>query len=397
MARTPRPAAVVLPAAKVAAWRLSRQHLAGNPARDAATVARHLVGVQAQVLSSAALSIALRSKVSIDATTRGLETRKLVRMWGQRGTLHIFAADDVPTLVAARSKHEPWRRPAWLRYFRVTEPQMERAIAAVGEILDDGVPRTRAELADAIVAKHGPDFAHVIRGSWGSFLTQAGNKGYVAHAWTGDSSVRFVRPDRWLGAWRTEDTDEALRALALRYLAANGPASAVEVNRWWGVTGGGLKPVLQELGEQLTEVEVDGERGYVRTEDLPAIEAAKPSRAASVVLVGAFDPLIVGAGLRAHLIPAAHLSRVSRTAGWISPVVLIDGVAAGVWDMHRAGDRLDITVDPFARLTATQRATVVSAAKRVADALGAPARVRYGPVFAAPPRANQDDGEASSG
>jgi hypothetical protein len=58
----PKPAAITLPAANVAAWRLTRQRLRGNPAGDPETVARDLVGVQAQVLSSAALSIALRSK-----------------------------------------------------------------------------------------------------------------------------------------------------------------------------------------------------------------------------------------------------------------------------------------------------------------------------------------------
>jgi Winged helix DNA-binding domain len=395
MPRKALPAAVVLRAEKVAAWRLARQHLAGNPARDAVSVARDLVGVQAQVLSSAALSVALRSKVTVDATTRGLKSRKLVRMWGQRGTLHVFAADDVATIVAARSRHEPWRRPAWLRYFRVTEPQMERAIAAVGEILDDGVPRTRKELADAIVAKHGPDFAHVIRGSWGSFLTQAGNKGYVTHAWTADSSVRFVRPDRWLGTWRAEDMDEALRSVTLRYLAAYGPASAAELNRWWGVTGGGLKPVLAELGDELTEVDVEGQRGLVRTEDLGAIEATRLPRKERIILLGAFDPLIVGAGLRSHLIPAAHLSRVSRTAGWISPVVLIDGVAAGVWDMRLARDELTITIDPFGRLNATRRDGIEAAAEAVGRAHGAAVAVRYGKVFATPPKT--PDGEEATG
>lgn len=389
--------ALQLPAAKVAAWRLARQRLAGQPARDPETVARDLVGVQAQVLSSAALSTALRSRTGkVEHTSKSLAARTLIRSWGMRGTLHLFEAGDFPTIVAALKLKEPWRRPAWLRYFGMTERQMEEGIEAVGEILDDGVPRTRAQLADDMDARFGKAVGDLVRGSWGTFLKQAANKGYASQAWTDDSSVAFVRPDRWLGEWRTEDPDEAHRALVRRYLAGYGPASPAELNRWWGVTGGGLKPVLKELGDELTEVEVDGHRGLVRTEDVAAIEAARPLRGGEVILLGAFDPLIVGAGLREWLIPAAHLTRVSRIAGWISPVVLIDGTAAGVWDAKRSGDELSITVEPFGRLERAQCAGVEAAAERVARASGTTARVTYGRVFAAPPTATQEESGAGA-
>jgi len=384
MANAAKPPATMLPAANVAAWRLVRQRLAGNPARDPETVARDLVGVQAQVLSSAALSIALRSKGSTEQTTRALAERRLIRSWGMRGTLHLFDGDDFPTIVAALKVKEPWRRPAWLRYFGMTERQMEAGIEAVGEILDDGVPRTRAQLAGDMDARFGRAVGELVRGSWGSFLKQAANKGYASQAWTDDSSIAFVRPDRWLSRWRSEDPDEANRALVLRYLGAYGPASAAEVNRWWGVTGGGLKPVLKDLTDQgdLTEVEVDGERGLLRAGDLAEIEAVKPLRNGGVRLLGPFDPLIVGAGLRGQLIPAAHLSRVSRTAGWISPVVLIDGQVAGVWTSARDGKRLRITIDPFGAPGARLRSAIAAAAGQVAKVQGIDPVVEFGPVFA---------------
>jgi hypothetical protein len=387
MAKAPKPGPVSLPAAKVAAWRLAQQHLAGNPARDPETVARDLVGVQAQVLSSAALSIALRTGGRVEATSDGLKKRRLLRLWAHRGTLHVFAADDVPTIVALRRPMEPWRRPAWLRYFGVSEAQMEQAIEAVAEILDDGIARTRAEIAEVMEAEYGKAFADLVRGSWGTFLKQAGNRGYVAQAWTGDSSVAFVRPDRWLTGWRVEDPAEATREVVLRYFAAYGPATPAELNRWTGLAGRGLKPVLKELGDELTDVDVDGHRGLVRAQDMPAIESAElPNGDDGIRFLGPFDSFTVGAGLRQHLIPAAHLSRVSRTAGWISPVVLIDGAVAGVWTSVRDGTRLRITIDPFGRESPKVRKAIAAAAGRVADAHGADAVVEFGRVFATSPR-----------
>ena len=70
-----------LPADRVHAWRMERQLLGHAKAAEPAEVARRLIGVQAQVTSSAALAIALRSKrprgtgAPVDATTRALLDR----------------------------------------------------------------------------------------------------------------------------------------------------------------------------------------------------------------------------------------------------------------------------------------------------------------------------------
>lgn len=376
-----------LPAAVVDAWRIERQLLGSTRAPTPVEVARRLVGVQAQVTSSAALAIALRStaspatRVATDETAIALRERRLVRSWAMRGTLHLFAAEDVPTVAAALGKKENWRRPAWLRWFGVDEPAMEALIDTVGEILDDGRPRTRAELADEIGARLGPKAAKLMLGSWGSALKVASDRHYLVQSAEDEAGVRFVRASRWVEAWREEDEDTALATLIERYLAAYGPATVHEVRRWWGVsTLAEIRPAMARLADRLREIDVDGTRAFVRAADVDAI-AATPATDGKVVLVGGFDPFIVGAGLRDRLIPAAHLKRVSRTAGWISPVVLVDGRAAGVWDSKRTGDRLTITVDPFQRPSAATRRAIGGAAEVIAAAQGATATVRFDAVF----------------
>jgi Winged helix DNA-binding domain len=380
--------AVALPAASVHAWRIERQLLGRVRGATPAEVAQRLVGVQAQVASSAALAIALRSSTSAtgnipatEQTAIALRERRLVRSWAMRGTLHLFAADDVPTVAAALGKQENWRRPAWLRWFGVNEREMEILIDTIGEVLDDGRPRTRAELADEIGGRLGPKSGKLLLGSWGSALKVASDRHYLVQSAEDEAGVRFVRASRWIEAWREEDEDDALASLIERYLAAYGPATLHEIRRWWGVANlSEVRPAMARLSDRLTDVEIDGNHAYVRTEDVDAI-AATPSTVGDVVLVGGFDPFIVGAGLRDRLIPAAHLKRVSRTAGWISPVVLVDGRAAGVWDSKRIGGRLTITVDAFDRLTTSVRRAIAGAAERVASAQGATASIAFGPVF----------------
>jgi winged helix DNA-binding protein len=380
-------AALRLDPAKVHAWRVERQLLGRARATSPEEVATALVGVQAQVLSSAALAIALRSKPTrakapgTSATSTALADRRLVRSWAMRGTLHLFAADDVPTIAAALGGKERWRRPAWLRWFGVTEPEMERLIDTIGAVLDDGRPRTRSELAEEIGARLGPKQGELLLGSWGSALKVASDRHYLVQSAEDEAGVRFVRASRWIERWRDEDRDEALAKLVVRYLAAYGPATLRELLRWWGVAQVAvMRPIIERLGDAITQVDVDGTRVYLRSEDVRAIENTRASRGA-VQLVGGFDPFIVGAGLREQLIPPMHLKRVSRTAGWISPVVLIDGRVAGVWDARRTGDRLNVTVEPFGDSSGRQRAAVEAAAREIGRVQGLAVSVGYGPVF----------------
>lgn len=299
-----------------------------------------------------------------------------------RGTLHLFAADDVALIEAAlKSPEEKWRRPAWLRWFGLTALEMETLIDAIGDILDDGIPRTRAELSVIVGERLGPEAGRHLLGSWGSVLKIASDHHFLVQSAEADAGVRFVRASRWIRGWRAVDPVGALQTLIERYLAAYGPGSTMDIQRWWGATVlKVLKPAIADLGDRIAEVDVDGRRAWVRPEDLDAIQATKPTRN-QVRFVGGFDPLICAKGARDQMIRPKDLPRVSRTAGWISPVVLVDGRAAAVWDSRAAGSRLRITIDPFEPLPPKVRGGVMTAAEAVGAAQGRSVDVAYGPVF----------------
>src|SRR4029079_1004127 len=91
------------------------------------------------------------------------------------------------------------------------------------------------------------------------------------------------------------------------FLGGYGPATMKGLLRWWGVSEQTtMKPILASLGDAVTEGDVDGVRAYARSGDVDSIEPTQHLRR-WVHLVGGFDPLIVGAGLREQLIPAAHM------------------------------------------------------------------------------------------
>src|SRR5215203_4340481 len=112
--------------AQVLAFRLTRQHVLARATRRRLTdVVGRMVGLHAQVMSSAELQAAARIDGLRAADVREAlwERRTLVKVWAFRQTLHLLTPDDLAEFVIAARSLERWHTPAWLRYFELREDE----------------------------------------------------------------------------------------------------------------------------------------------------------------------------------------------------------------------------------------------------------------------------------
>ena len=131
-----------------------------------------------------------------------------------------------------------------------------------------------------------------------------------------------------------------------RILDGYGPFGLDELTRWTALDRPVLRAAIAALGDELVELDTEGHRGWITAAGAAAVAAAAPSRV--VRLLPGFDPYVVGA-LRQldRLLPAPGLNAaVSRTSGWISPVLLDGGRIAGTWTQQTTGGRLGIEITP---------------------------------------------------
>lgn len=333
---------------QVRRWRIRRQLLL-EPAPDAVAVARRLGGVHAQVASAGALIAGIRCTGRADLD---LARRELVRTWAARGTLHLLPADELDLWVGALTARESRRRfpPAFERAHGVTGAQLHAITDAIGEVLG-AEPLTRAELAAAVVAHLGdPAIEGPLSTGWGMLLKPAAARGLLCSGPAVDGAVTFVSPAGWLGRpLAPPPAEEAERAVLLRFLEANGPATSVDVSRWWGEQPAPAKRAIRAAGDAVAAVSVEGEAGYVvhagDVDELAAVPDGGPDPADDPLLLPGFDPWVIAPlSHRTRAIPDGRTAEVSRTAGWISPVLVVDGRVAGVWEHRDAA----ITVRPFA-------------------------------------------------
>ena len=88
-------------------------------------------------------------------------------------------------------------------------------------------------------------------------------------------------------------------------------------------------------------------------------------------MLPAFDHYVVAAPRdREVVLPEALKSRVYRSQGWLSPVLLVDGRMEGVWKHERKRGRLIVEVEPFAEQPGWVRRTTEKEAERLARFLG---------------------------
>jgi hypothetical protein len=368
---------------QVVRWRIRRQLLV-EPAADALAVARRVCGLHAQVASCTELIAGIRSAAPPDLDTALWRDRSLVRTWAMRGTLHLLPADELDVWVGARTDYESRRRfpPSYERAHGVTGAQVHAITDAIGEVLG-AEPLSRAELVGAITARLGdPALAGPLSTGWGAVLKPAASRGLLCSGPATDGAVSFVSPAAWLGRpVRPVEAAAANREVLLRFLAANGPATAVDVARWWGDQPAPARRWIRENADALTTVEVDGEAGFVvRAEDADELAAVPDAPAGDVVLLPGFDPWVIAPrSHRERAVPPDRTAEVSRTAGWISPVLVVDGAVAGVWEHERRTGELRVSVRPFGELPAPVRGAVQEQAGRYAALLGAgEARVGWG-------------------
>jgi hypothetical protein len=354
---------------QVHAFRLERHHLMRRaPKKTLTRVVGEIGGVQAQVMSAAELQVGVRVDCRVEDVRDALWKRKtLIKTWLMRGTLHLVPAEDLPLFTAAMRTRWIRVNNSWLKFMQLSEPEFLNLIDAIGQALD-GQVLTREELI-AKVGKGRPErIRDVMKSGWGGILKPVARSGLLCFGPSRGQSVTFVRPQQWLGTWREVDPDQALVEVARRYLRAYGPATKEDFTRWWGSWSGIGKAAWAGLADELVLATIEGRQAHLLAPDAERIRKLPPG--ASVQLLPAFDPYVMGHSSRDHIVDTANHSRVSRTAGWISAVVLVDGRVAGTWSHEAVKGTLRITVQPFQPLTSKTMTEVRRRAEAIAETLG---------------------------
>jgi hypothetical protein len=319
--------------------------------------------VHAQVQASGELQLAARVDGITQQDVRDAlwDRRELVKAWTVRGTLHLHPADELALWLAA-VRHEPSELAAWTDPKGVTHPalgaaEVEQVRVAILDALD-GRCLLREELAKEVVRRVGKKVGGRLLSGFAFFGGAALCQGPPQGA-----KITLARPEQWVKSWREVDPGKALREVSRRFLRTYGPSRANEFREWFASTE--FDPGRVE------EVDVEGRTALVLAGDDDAHEAER-----SVRLLPEYDVYVMGFREREQLVPDAVRAQVAAhgRGRYEGPAgvrfLLIDGLAAGLWERKKRGKRIELTVTPAKKLTRAERTELTHEAERIGTFLG---------------------------
>jgi hypothetical protein len=375
---------------EVTARRMARSMLAEpSPGAPAADVARAMCGVHAQILQAAELSIGRRNASTRSDVQRALWVdRTLVKTFGPRGTVHLLATADLPMWTGALSGL-PSSAPLFPGPIRFTPDETEEVIGGIGAALADA-ELTIEELTEALRERVGPwaveqtmPAFQVLWPRWRQLTSIAAHRGVLCFGHDRGRNVTYTNPHRWLPGFVPHDGVTALRTLVRAYLHAYGPATPAYFARWLNVPLRRAVEVFEQMADELEPVELEGAPAWVVAGDVPE---AGTTTVAGICMLPYFDAYVVAAQPRARLYPGAAGARALSPSGQAGnyPVVLVDGVVAGVWHQRRSGRRLTITVEPLEPLGVGHRRELEAEVALIGNVMEADATLVIGEVTVGP-------------
>ena len=333
---------------------LARQMLLERAPAGVPNAVERLGGLQAQYSPSPYLSLHARLEGFERAElTSALERRRVVKALLQRGTLHIVTPRDFWAFTAAR-------RALAADYW---PPAYERLL-----------PKRRiAEIASATAAalRSAPLTFEEVRELLRPFASERISTTFLWRRVQGQAAVVHVAPS---GTWGYHgdgvfvaadavlrgglpDPADAREHLLRSYLRAFGPASAHDVAQWAGLQRTG--PITETITGMSLRTFRD-ERGKVLYDlpraPLPDLETPVPPR-----LVPRYDNLVLSHADRTRILGEVPVARIVTKNALVHATILVDGFAAGTWQLEKGRVRLE----PFSRLSRATMAALRAEAERV--------------------------------
>lgn len=348
----------------IARWRLRSQHLVRPHAETALDAVGNLLAVQAENPGQSAWAVAARTPEPSRSEVRSaLDDGRLIRTHVLRPTWHYVRAEDVGWLLELTAPRVRRTTEAQLRGPHGFDDRgIDRATAAVVEILEEEPDRTRGQLAEALrgrgVETVGQSLMILLAHLELDRIVCSGRP-------AGDEHTYALFAERVPNPRRLE-RDEALAELALRYFAGHGAATERDLSYWATLTVTDVRRGLGLVGDRLASFEHDGRTFWHAPADPPRRRAEPLGH-----LLQILDEMYRGYQETRWVLDAASV--VPRARESAIGMALIDAQLVAAMKRSVTGGGVNFRLSSHRDLRPRELVELRRASERYGDYLGLPA------------------------
>jgi hypothetical protein len=315
---------------------LARQLLLKRHAIGAVEAAERIAGLQAQVPKPPAIGLWSRIEGFTLADLRdAIASRQLVRATLMRGTLHLVSRRDFlmwrpaiqPVLTAGA---ESITKSGGAMDIDALTSAARKFLARGPHVFED----IRQHLVERFPSHNDRFMGYAVRMHLPLVMVPDDSP------YSYPPNSEFALADAFLG--ESVPKQASAHDLALRYLAAFGPATAADFQAWSGLKG--AKVLFDELRPKLLALRDEKKRELF---DLPDAPRPDEDADAPVRFLPEYDNLLLAHADRTRIISDEHRPRVVTKNLRVLATFLVDGVVAGTWSIEKK----KLALDPFIKLT----------------------------------------------
>ncbi|HEY4197002.1 MAG TPA: winged helix DNA-binding domain-containing protein, partial [Mucilaginibacter sp.] len=249
----------------------------------------------------------------------------------------------------------------YYRQFQLDHTVFSKCEKAIIKALEGGKQLMRNEIAEALqqggVSTDDQRFIHI--------MMEMELIGLVCSGGRQGKQFCYTLLDDRVPAVRSLDRQDALAALTERYFTSHGPATLQDFVWWSGLTVTDAKTGLEMVKDNLTNEIADGNTYWFT----PRQDVSK-SKIPSAFLLPNYDEYIVSYKDRSAAIAASDIDKADPRGTIFNHTILVNGRIVGTWKRSFRKDTVDLDISPFAPLSKSDHAAIISAAKRYTKFLG---------------------------
>jgi len=334
---------------------LARQILLKREAISVPQAIERLVGLQAQLASAPYVGLWTRIEdFGRDDLANLIENRSIIKATLMRSTLHLFTTADYLLLRATLQPVLTQAFEAVLRD-RAKGLDVDQMVAIAREFISQA-PRSFAEITDLFTEKFPDADPGAMRYGVRTHLPLV--QVPTQTEWSYPGNPKFTLAETWIG--KTLPTEDNLKTLIFRYLAAFGPASVTDIQTWSGLPK--LKDTLEKLKPELVVYRDEQKRELFDLPDMPLPDADTP---APEHFLPEYDNILLSHSKRTRVVADEYRSKVYLPGLRVAATILVDGFVRGAWKVEKTKGTATLTIQSFDSLTSQNRAALIEEGEKL--------------------------------
>lgn len=296
---------------------LHNQHIT-NPC-GMQQVVKDMCGLQAQFFNNPKYALKMRSHDYHESTWE----ENLLKTWTLRSTLHVIHEEDHGLFMSVHTL------PSWFEKYNM-HIDLEGIEAIVKKHLNGHLKISRKQLAVCLrEAGFDEHTITIATNAWGGIFMKLCHTGDLVFSGLCERDFKYSDDFPML------DEKVAKKQLLERYFANYGPATLNDAAYFTKFKKSELKWLIQEL--QLASCDVENRTYFYKAhndtiQDIP-----------SVLLLGAFDPLLLGYEKKESLfLKQEHIRGIFNLTGIVFAPILYDGDIVGRWKLEKKVVRCEL-------------------------------------------------------